>query len=455
MNNVTPLASTHSGDIDLLDLCQRLWRHRLLVLGITVVCAAAGWLYAQVAKPVFETSSVLRPVALNELDALNRSGFYSLSPAQAFNTVGAALDSYEVRLAFFKARPELLRQFTEPGKSAEQAFDAFNKQALALIQPDSKKSDLLSAYVGIRLRYGQGLDGANVLNDFVAYAVERERLRLSNDFKVILGNRLAEVDAKLNWAMEHYSEAKNSQIARLEESDAIQRADLEDELTGLRVQLRMRREARLAQLAEAIAIAKSLGLEKPSTPALMANQVSAQANIIRTEVNSQQAPLYFLGSQVLEAERDALNRRASDDFMDPRIAQIGKELVMLATNRKVQVLKGRENEAAFLEGIESLSAEKTRLLGIDPGLHGLRLVRVDQPAIEHANPIRPRKALILLVAATVGLLLGVVVALVNSFFSDRDGQLLRGYGQSTPEPATSLTLDNSGHSRLARAQMNN
>jgi len=92
----------------------------------------------------------------------------------------------------------------------------------------------------------------------------------------------------------------------------------------------MRREDRPAQLAGDISIAKSLGLEKPSAPALMANQGTAKANLIRTEVNSQQAPVYFLGSQVLEAVRDALNRRASDDFIYPDIVQIIIECDFLA-----------------------------------------------------------------------------------------------------------------------------
>lgn len=182
-------------------------------------------------------------------------------------------------------------------------------------------------------------------------------------------------------------------------------------------------EARLAQLDEAIAIARSLGLSRPSTPSLMANADSESSNVIRTEVNSQQTPLYFLGSNVLEAERNALRRRTSDDFTEPRIAQIRKELVMLSTNRKVQMLKARANDAAFLEGIETLRAEKSRLLNLDTSLQGLRLISVDQLAVEPVRPIRPRKALIVLVALVVGSMLGVLTALIRSLVKDRLRQI--------------------------------
>ncbi|WP_308812242.1 Wzz/FepE/Etk N-terminal domain-containing protein [Pseudomonas plecoglossicida] len=449
LNSVTrvPPAIPNS-ETDLFDLVRRLWRRRVLILGVAAVSAALGVVYAQLATPVYETSTILRPVALNELDALNRSQIYTLPPVEALKRVGATLDSYDARLAFFRARPELIEAFASPGQSLEQAFDAFNSDALMLMQPDPKKTDLLSTYIGLKIRYDRGLDGASVLNDFVAYAAERERAQLVQDLQIIKANRLTEVDAQLSSAMEQYSAGKESRIARLEEADAIKRAELNDELSALRVQSKLRREARLAQLDEAIAIARSLGLSRPSTPSLMANADSESSNVIRTEVNSQQTPLYFLGSNVLEAERNALRRRTSDDFTEPRIAQIRKELVMLSTNRKVQMLKARANDAAFLEGIETLRAEKSRLLNLDTSLQGLRLISVDQLAVEPVRPIRPRKALIVLVALVVGLMLGVFVALIRSLVKDRLRQIRVLEIKGTAERVSPDAVAETGTSRL-------
>src|SRR5690606_11892874 len=101
---------------------------------------------------------------------------------------------------------------------------------------------------------------------------------------------------------------------------------------------------------EAINIARSLGLKKPSTPSSMADS-EASGNVIRTEVNNQQIPLYFMGTDALEAERQVLRKRRSDDFADPRIAQIRRELSLLISNRQVEVLRKRENEEIFLKGV--------------------------------------------------------------------------------------------------------
>ncbi|MBF8669054.1 LPS O-antigen chain length determinant protein WzzB [Pseudomonas putida] len=406
------------GEIDLFRLVRNVWRRRVLILGIAFLCSLIGAGYAYLVTPVYEASTTLRPVAINQLDALNRSKIYSLPPSEALKRVGAALDSYSTRLEFFRSRPDLIDAFQDDGESLEDAFEDFNRNTLTLVQPDPKKADLLSSYIGLRMRYEKGVDGAAILNDFVAYAIERERTQLSRDLQIIFENRLAEVDAKLNSAVAEYQAGKESSIARLEEADAIKRAELNDELKALRVQLKLRREARLEQLDEAISIAKSLGLRKPSTPSLMADEVLGGGNIIRTEVNSQQAPLYFMGSEVLEAERNALRKRTSDDFAEPRIAKIRKELIMLSTNRKVQMLKARENETAFLEGIEALRVERARLLGIDTKLEGLSLVSIDQRAVATNKPVRPNKSLIVIFAFVVGLIIGLVVALLRGVFKD-------------------------------------
>lgn len=198
--------------------------------------------------------------------------------------------------------------------------------------------------------------------------------------------------------MSDYQTGNESRIARLKEADAIKRAQLNDELKALRAQLKLSREARLAELDEAIGVARSLGLKKPSTPNLMADEGGASGNVIRTEVNGRPVPLCFMGTEVLEAERAALRKRTSDNFVEPRIGQIRKELILLSISRTVQTIKNRANEPAFLEGIEALRVERARLRALDTQLQGLHLVSIDQRAVASSKPVKPHKLTIVLIA---------------------------------------------------------
>lgn len=149
----------------------------------------------------------------------------------------------------------------------------------------------------------------------------------------------------------------------------------------------------------------------------MAASARSGTQVIRTEVTNQEAPLYFLGTEALTAERDALKNRTSDDFVEPRIAEIQSELTLLENNREVEILKAREGEDLYLTNLAQLREEASRLKGIKLDTERLRLVRLDQPALQSLNPIKPKKALILALGLVLGAMLGVFVALVRSLMN--------------------------------------
>ena len=135
---------------------------------------------------------------------------------------------------------------------------------------------------------------------------------------------------------------------------------------------------------------------------------------MHTEINNQQIPLYFMGVDALEAEKNALLQRKSDDFTEGRIAQIAKELQLLQSNRQIEVLNRRENEDLFLSNVEPLRAEEARLRSLNIDMSRLRLVTIDKQALEPLGPIKPKKALILAVGLILGGMLGILLALIRT-----------------------------------------
>ncbi len=402
-------------EIDLLELVKNLWAQKLLIILVTLVVTAAAAAYAFLATPEYQVQSVLRPALIKDLDALNRTDVYDLTPEQALQRVGAALESYERRLEFFRANQGLFEALRQPNRSLEQTFESFSQDAFKILQPDQKKTDNLSGYVGIQLTYPAGVNGVALVNGLVGYALQTERERIAADLKAVIQNRLNQLDLKTAAARASYIAGKEAKIATLLEADKLKRAQLNDELKALRKQLKTHRENRIAQLKEAISIAKSLGIGKPTTPSSLGEGTHAgQGSVIRTEVNNQQIPLYFMGSEALEAERNALLQRRSDDFTAPRIAQIAKELQLLMQNRQVEVLGSRENEDLFLKDLAVWREQGARLRSINPDVADLELVTIDQRAIEPFKPIKPKKVLILMLGLVLGGMLGLFIALLRN-----------------------------------------
>ncbi|MDT3232526.1 Wzz/FepE/Etk N-terminal domain-containing protein [Pseudomonas sp. rhizo25] len=405
-------------EINFLTLFDAVKRQKKFIFVVASTVALAATAYAFMVTPEYQVSSLLRPAAINELDALNRSEIYQLPPSQALVKVGSSLESYEVRLSYFRNNQKLFQTFVRPGRTLEQSFEEFNRNSMRISLPDPKKGDPLSSYILVDMNYPKGVDGVSILNGFVNYAIASEKEKVAADLKVIVSNRLNELSEKMNAARANYENDKAARIAKLQEGSDLSRARLEDERRALHAQLKTVRADRISQLNEAIGIARSLGIRKPATPSSMSDADRAgSSSIMRTEVNNQQTPLYFMGVDALEAEKTALQRRTSDDFTSARIGEIDKELKLLEKNREIEVLKDRKNEDLFLAGVEPLRAESARLRNLNIDMNRLKLVAIDRQALEPLSPINPKKKLLIIFGVFLGLALAICLALFRSLYS--------------------------------------
>jgi LPS O-antigen subunit length determinant protein (WzzB/FepE family) len=139
--------------------------------------------------------------------------------------------------------------------------------------------------------------------------------------------------------------------------------------------------------------------------------------MMRTEINNQETPLYFLGADALDAEKTILLQRKSDDFTEVRVAQIVKELQLLEENRQIEVLNRRQNEDIFLRDVEPLRTEEARLRNLNLNFSHLKLVTIDRSALEPLAPVKPQKLLIVLLGILSGAFLGIGLVIIRHFLS--------------------------------------
>lgn len=408
----------YDDEIDLFELFQSIWKEKKLIATIMATTTLLALIYAFSATPIYEVESIIRPASIKDLDELNGTGIYKIDPESALIKIGANLESYKTRLDFFKQNPELFDSLSSSVINTEQKFVSLNRN-IKVLKTDMKKNAEFSEYVGLQLQYAKGVDGTAIVNGLIQHAIEIEKQNISENLKVLINNKLERVNRKIIATRAGYEANKESEIAQLTESDALKRAELNDELLSLREELKTHRKNRIQELDEAINIAKSLNINKPATPSSLAKETRSSGNIIRTEVNSRQIPLYFMGTEALEAERLSLISRENDDFTSVRIVEIKTALKLLEVNRKIEILKSRENDDLFLSGIDEYKKEITRLNSLKVNIDNLELVRIDQKAIEPSSQIKPKKSLIIAVALVFGGMLGVFAALIRSMIRKR------------------------------------
>lgn len=113
---------------------------------------------------------------------------------------------------------------------------------------------------------------------------------------------------------------------------------------------------------------------------------------------------------------------------------------MLQVNRQVQELNKRSNEDIFLKDVFPLRAEVARLRNLNIDMDRLKLVTIDRKALQPVKPIKPRTALITAVSFVLGMMLGVIIALLRHLI--RSPRADQDQLQATP-----VLLDQSGKVR--------
>src|SRR5690606_41428001 len=173
-------------EIDLRELIRSLWDQRWIVIGVAALVTVVAALYAFMATPYYRVQSILRPVEVGALDALNATGVYELTPQEALARVSSGLSSYVNRFEFFQNNQVLFGDLAEQGATVEQAFEDCNGVAFAMLYPDPKKNQ--GEFVGLALTYPDSIEGVSVVNEFVAYVLENERQRVADDLAVVIAN---------------------------------------------------------------------------------------------------------------------------------------------------------------------------------------------------------------------------------------------------------------------------
>ncbi|WP_308367629.1 MULTISPECIES: Wzz/FepE/Etk N-terminal domain-containing protein [unclassified Microbulbifer] len=184
-----------------------------------------------------------------------------------------------------------------------------------------------------------------------------------------------------NWA-KHYMD----QVTRQSLDEMLQNIRREVEVKGRQVQqeietlrefVKIRKNDRIFQLKEALTVAEAVGL---ANPPVISGQIAEQLSAI---MNGDL--MYMRGSKALRAEIEALENRTSDDPFIPS-------------------LRNLEEQYDFYAGIQVVPEK-------------VAISRQDGAVVTPDAPIKPKKALILVLGILLGGMLGVFIALVRLMLS--------------------------------------
>ena len=403
-------------EIDLVELFQSLWQKKKLIIASSALCTVLGGVFALLSPATYEAKGYLRPTSIAQLSAINETGIMKLGPEELFIQSGLLLNSRGLRReAFLSENIQSVVMNSSGGQTAEQLFDSFNKQ-LHIQIPDSKKEAATSDSIVVSFRHHDPEFASTVVNESMRLTQQAQRQEIEQNLRSIITDRKESLTTSIQEAERLENIKRQALIERMEDSNRLAIEKLTDELSTARQAARQQRLDRMDKLREALSIARSLNITKPSSLSQLSEdtRLADGGMAVTTEINSQEKPLFLLGQELLSAELEVLGRRTNDDFASATIRQLESRLDLLEKNRDIDNLKRRQDDKAFvMEQTIPQRRELQRLSNINIDYANIQPVRLDQTASVPGQPINPRKALILSLALVAGLMLGVFVALTR------------------------------------------
>ncbi|MFV0924876.1 MULTISPECIES: LPS O-antigen chain length determinant protein WzzB [Pseudomonas] len=282
-----------NNEIDLVQLIRGIWRQKLLITVITMAVTATAIVYALTATPVFQAKIFVQPPTQKDIAHLNygRGGeteLERLSVQNIYDIFLRHLLSESLRRHFFQNiyLPTLPKEQRQGSQDA--LYAGFNQ--LFSVAPTGKDTP------------GRFAISANLPDPELAAGWVTQYANMAGELarQEVLGNVRGEATVKSN--------------------------DLQLQIVSAQKSAREQREDEIVRLTEALAVAKSIGLDRP--PIITINRVE--------EVSADmEGPLtYMRGSKALEAEIRNLQQRVSDD---PFIQDIRKQQAALNFYRELRI----------------------------------------------------------------------------------------------------------------------
>lgn len=341
-SNAHAIPRDHSGEIDLAELFQHLWKEKGLIATVTVAVTILAASFAFLSTPTYQSSAKVLPPRLSDIAG------YNLGRSEA------GLDEFQVKdvYAVFKRnlfsdslKRELFREAYLPslteggaGVAEDRLWQRFN-EAMKVGAPDIKNNpDLFE----ITLQHENPQIAAEWVSRYIDMAAKK-----------------TEADMQSNLLTEIGTKAKS----------------LQQKIEVLRATAERRWMDRIVRLREALQVAEAVGADAPQ---VTAGKISSDGDLAEFMDGSM---MYMRGAKAVRAELVVLEKREDQDPFIPE-------------------LRGLENRLDFLRKVD-IAPENVRVLTLDSA------AEVPQ------TPIKPKKALILVLGLVLGGMLGVLLALIR------------------------------------------
>ena len=409
-------------EIDLKQLFRSLADRKWFIIDFTGMAVIFAIVYALLISPTYKaTISFLSPSKTSVIE-LNKIKLTSETSETIYREFLNKIMSSQFQWHVFYDN-DYISRLNPDNETIENLDNFFHDfvQSLTIEEQKIQKNVEKANYEKPVILSLEGTDSviiSDYLNDLAKQADKSAINEFLTTIELKIALRLMEIDKQKELLLSRAKQDRLAKIKRIKEEDGQKINEINDQINRLRIKAKKDRINKIQTLSDAAKIAKKLNIKDNNFKKISG---SKQANSTLTVAigDNQKLPQWYLyGENALQEEINILKNRENDDPYIPEIVNLQNKLKTVQSNQTLKTLESRQDDSPFIAEINKLDIEATRLKSFKLENTGIHAMQVNQQAFVPESPIKPKKKLIVAVAAIAGFIFSILLVFIMNAFRD-------------------------------------
>ena len=307
------------------------------------------------------------------------------------------------------------------------ASGVINSAQLSIFKIDSKNNGNNNAnYLAstkIELPYILSIEGTNLdvlseyLNEVVSKANQEVVLYTASIEQQMVANRLSQIKIEKSSLLAKAKKDRLSQIQRIKQEDTQKIRELNDLIERARYKAKEERMNAIQTLNAAAKLAGSLGIIDNNLGKINESNNDINLNIAINE-DDDLPEWYLFGEKALLERIELLKSRTSDDPFIPELVTLNNQINEIQNNNLLKTLEVRQDDSPFIERINELDVEATKLKSSAMDITGIDAMQIQQYASSQPTPSNLSNNLLIVLALFAGFVMSIILALLMNLFRE-------------------------------------
>lgn len=409
-------------EIDLFELVEGLIAEKVTIISVFLIVTLLAGLFAFLSPKTYEVKAAFLPPFEKDIIALNYPGALKIDSNRVYRQFVEVLTSPDLGIHLIKD-PAVKQAFGQTDTDAANVVTALMRNISTSLPTESRQKVLTgdSLLVNLSVKWPTAEGAFLLVNSIISTANQTTKAELLDDLLKSLDENLVLNRQQFELENQHLNQELAAEASRLREEDQQEKKVIEEEIKLLRQKAAQQRRFQISRLATDLELAQKLGIKRPIDPLDYRRELGVTTTI---DLTSRAPSRYWLGTEILEAEIQALKSRVSDDPYIDEFAELQKKLTALEVNHRVNTIEARTDNFPFSESLRTLKNQEIKFLQAQQRIQtaDFEVARVFHSPVLPTRPIKPNKMMILALGMAAGGMLGIMTGLIRRAVINRRQQ---------------------------------